>query len=229
MTTETGSANLSADPAAIFASALSLWKACQERAAGNAKLDLGECYNGMDQFMRELMRVANQFETWACRHVDFNETTDVWPYLLQDRFGEACLAALATESLAQFNEADCLRIALRLHLPIKLDDAALPIPVDVRSPNPSPSSSFREFRILTMRDSIEDGIAVAFTPNDEPFDEEFGCPYFVLYGSDKDGLLEHIAERKTYVEAARLAENLAPGMKFPDSPTSCTGIASRRI
>jgi hypothetical protein len=228
MATEIESANLTADPAAIFASALSLWQACKEHAASDTKLNLSECYNGMDQFMRELMRVANQFETWACAHIDFDAANDVWPYLLEDKFGEACLAVLAPDSLAQFDDSDCLRTAIRLRLPIKLDDE-LPIPVDVCSSNPSPASAFRDFRILTVRNLIEDGHAVPFTPDDDPFDQEFGKPYFVLYGSEEEGMLEHIAERKTYLEAVRLAEKLAPGVRFPESPTSYSGFASRRI
>jgi hypothetical protein len=219
MTTEIES-NLSADPAAVFAAALSLWNVCQKQAANKAKLNLSKHYNGMDQFMRELMRIASQFEAWSCIHIDFDETNDVWPYLLQDKFGEACLTVLAPELLAQFNESHCLRIAIELRLPIKLDDA-LAIPVDVRSTNPSISSGFREFQILTMRNRTEDGHPVPFTSNDDPFDEDFGHPYFVLYGSEKDGSLEHIAERSTYLGALRLAEKLLPGVKFPDSPVSC--------
>jgi len=83
------------DPAAVFASALSLWQVCQKHAVGDTKLNLSECYNGMDQYMREVMRVASQFETWACLHIDFDELNDMWPYLLEDRFGENCLAVLS--------------------------------------------------------------------------------------------------------------------------------------
>lgn len=61
------------DPAAIFACAHSLWDACQKAIAADSKLNLGEAYNGMDQFMRELMRVAAQFENWSCQHLDFSE------------------------------------------------------------------------------------------------------------------------------------------------------------
>lgn len=225
MTSNIESATSLPDPAAIFASALSLWEVCQKHAASDAKLNLSESYNGMDQFMRELMRVANQFETWACMHVDFNETNDVWSYFLEDKFGEACLAVLAPDSLAQFDDSDCLRVAMRLRLPIKLDDR-LPMPIDVRSSNPTSGSAFREFRIQTMRNLIDDGDAVAFTLDDEPFDDEFGHPYFGLYGVDKDELLEHIADRKTYSEAVRLAEKLAPGVEFPDSPTFVSRLAS---
>jgi len=70
-----------------------------------------------------------------------------------------------------------------------------------------------------VRDRIEGGDAVPFTKDDEPFDEEFGCPYFALYGLDENGWVEHIADRRTYSEAVRLAEKLVPGLVFPTSPT----------
>lgn len=217
MTTETESATVLPDPAAIFATALSLWQACQKRA-GEEKLNLSECFNGMDEFMRKLMRVADQFESWACLHINFNELNDVWPYLLEDRFGEACLAVLSPDALARFDDSDCLRVAMGLRLPIILDDK-LPIPIDVTAINPASGSPFREFRIQTVRDSIEDGDTNPYSVNDEPFDEEFGRPYFGLYGVGEDGKLEHIADRKTYSEAVRLAEKLAPGVAFPSAPS----------
>jgi hypothetical protein len=67
------------DPAAVFAAAFSLWEACQACANRDAGLNLSECYNGMDQFMREVMRVGNFFESWSCGHVDFDQPPDVWP------------------------------------------------------------------------------------------------------------------------------------------------------
>ena len=78
--------------------------------------------------MREVMRVASLFESWSCAHVDFNRLADVWPYFLQDKFGEACLDAVFPTGLATFDEEDCLRVALRLQLPIAPDDG-LPVPV----------------------------------------------------------------------------------------------------
>ena len=44
---------------------------------------------------------------------------EVWPYLLEDQFGTACLQLLPVEALDQFSEADCLRTALQLKLPLK--------------------------------------------------------------------------------------------------------------
>jgi hypothetical protein len=159
------------------------------------------------------MRVANQFESWACLNVAFEELEDVWSYLLQDRFGEALLTKFQATDLAHFDETDCLRVALHLRLPIKPDDK-LPVPIDMLAANPVPGSAFRQYRIQTVRNWFEDAEAVPFTADDEPFDEDYGPPYFALYGVNDDGLLEHIADRRTYAEAARLAEKFAPGLGF---------------
>jgi hypothetical protein len=217
MSNETPSALEPPDPAAIFACALSLWQASQTWAV-QRKLNLSEGYNGMDQFMREVMRVANLFEAWASAHISFDQLNDVWPYLLEDKFGETCLMELLPGELAQFNDSVCLRLALRLRLPVMLDDT-LPIPINVSAPNPVSESPFRELRILTLRDSIEDGDPTPYTSDDEPFDEEFGRPYFGLYGVDGNGKIEHIADRRTYSEALMLAHKLAPGVAFPLAPT----------
>jgi len=206
------------DPAAVFSIAISLWEACHKRAAAGPHLNLSDCYSGMDGLMREVMRVANQFETWACRHIVFNDLADVWPYLLEDRFGEACLTTILPTALADFDESDCLRIAIRLRLPIGLSDK-LRIPIDLRASNPVPESSFLQFRIQTVRCLIEDNDTVPFTSEDEPFDDEFGPPYFGLYGVDREGLIEHIADRGTYSEAVSLIQKLAPGVAFPSVPT----------
>lgn len=57
-----------------------------------------------------------------------------------------------------------------------------------------------------------------YSLDDEPFDEEFGPPYFGLIGVDGDGKLEHIAARWTYSEALSLAQKLAPGVALPVTP-----------
>ena len=216
MNTKISSASEQIDPAAIFGCASSLWEACQKHISHH-HLDLSECYNGMDELMRVVMRIANQFETWSCRHINFKELSDVWPYLLQDKFGEACLDAMSPTGLASFNDSDCLRVAMRLHLPI-IQDGKLPVPCDVIANNPTPNSQFRKFRIQTVRhENEEDGDIKPYTMDDEPFDENFGEPYFGLYGVYEDGMLEHIADRKTYSEALSLAKKLAPEIDFPDS------------
>jgi hypothetical protein len=101
-----------------------------------------------------------------------------------------------------------------------LDDS-LTIPVDLTAPNPIAGTGFREFRIQTVRNSLEDGDVVPFVADDDPFDEEFGETYFGLYGVGEDRKLEHIADRKTYGEVLNLVLKLAPGIAFPQRPTFC--------
>jgi hypothetical protein len=204
------------DPAAVFACASSLWRACHKRAE-EERLNLSEAYNGIDELMREVMRVANQFEAWACGHVDFNQLDDVWPYLLEDKFGDACMDAVFAAHVKSFDDEDCLRVALRLQFPV-IFDGTLPIPVDVVALNPASESAFKKFRIQTVRNSLEENDCSPYTPADEPFDPEFGLPYFALYGITEDGLLEHIADRSSYADAVNLARKLAPGIQFPDPP-----------
>jgi len=205
------------DPAAVFACALSLREACLKNAKANPQLNLSESYNGMDEFMREMMRVGNLFEVWACEHVEFELMSDVWPYLMEDKFGDACLEFMLPSALAEFDDSDCLRVALRLRLPVRAE-GKLRVPVDVRAPNPIGGSEFREFRIQTVRDDLDDGSVIPFTTDGDPFDEEYGPPYYGLYGVGNDGLLEHIADRETYSDALSLAQKLAPGVALPLKP-----------
>lgn len=216
---ELGTAQL--DPAAVFACALSLHQACLKSAGANPQLNLSESYNGMDEFMREVMRVANLFEAWACSHIVFEELNEVWPYFMEEKFGNTCLEVMLPSGLTEFDDPDCLRVALRLRLPIRTDNK-LRLPVDVRASNPIAGSEFREFRIQTVRDALNDGDVVPFTTDDDPFDEEFEVPYFALYGVGDDGLLEHVADRTTYAAALSLAQKLAPGVALPREPI-CRG------
>ena len=110
----------SPDPAAVFGCAISLWHECKKPAKAAEKVNLSACYNGGDEFMRVVMRVATRFETWASDLVEFEELDDVWPYMMEDRFGAACVEVMGAENLASFNDSDCLRVALRLRLPVKL-------------------------------------------------------------------------------------------------------------
>ncbi|MDB6020691.1 MAG: hypothetical protein JWQ04_548 [Pedosphaera sp.] len=217
MTEKPGLKTHLADPAAVFAAAMSLWQSCNKRAIQDQRPNLSESYNGMDQFMREVMRVANLFEGWACSHLIFEQMEDVWPYMLQDKFGDACLEILLPNELAQFNESDCLRVSLHLRLPIRMD-SQLPIPIDIRAPNPVSGSAFQAYRIQTVRDSLEENEIVPFTADDDPFDTEFGTPYFGLYGVGDDGLVEHIADRTTYAGILSLLQKLVPGVAFPAEP-----------
>jgi hypothetical protein len=227
------------DPAAIFASATSLWRACHLREADDPTLNLAAAYQGMDEFMRVVMRVAESFEAWACRHVVFAHLDATWPYLLIDRFGAACLNAIQPAAFASFSSDTCLRVAFHLRLPLRAD-GSLPLPVDVRatlsSPQQSkinnqqssldpaathsaPDSGFTEFRIQSVRDELASDQTIPFTEDHDPFDPALGPPYFALYGrTGDDDLWEHIGDRNSYPEARRLAMMLAPGLDLPSEP-----------
>lgn len=215
-----GNSENSLDPAAVFASALSLWQAVKEDAAKPPAVNLSECYNGGDEFMRQVMRVATEFEGWSCAHVVFEELDDVWPYRLEDAFGDACVSVMGgAGTLMNFDERDCLSVAWQLRLPIK-SDSGLPVPLSIAAPNPVADAAFCEFRIQTVRHRLEDDLEEWFTFDDEPFDEEWSAPYFSLYGVEADGRLEDLADRGTYTAAVVLARKLAPGIAFPPHPFS---------
>jgi hypothetical protein len=201
------------DPAAVFAAALSLWESSRHRVKC-ARMNLSDAYSGWDQFMREIMRIAELFEDWACRHVAFEQWGEVWPYYLGDRFGEACLECVTVDSLAAFDEADCLRVAMQMRLPIKLDSGLL-VPLDVAVENPIPDSAFCAFRVRSVRVIVEEDEVVGFGTDDDPDDARFSPPFFGLYGVSRDGLMEHIADRRCYLEAVALVEKLVTGVIFP--------------
>ncbi len=206
------------DPAAVLGAAVSLWHAVEEQAATTPRLSLSECYNGRDEFMRQVMRIATEFELWSCKHVLFEELDDVWPYLLEDRFGEAAVAVLGgPDSLLDFDAGSCLRVANRLRLPVRTD-AGLPVAVNVTAENPAAGAAFGSFRIQTVRRSLFDDRVEAFTVDDDPFDNEWSPPYLSLFGVEVDDLLEHIADRATYSAAVKLARKLAPGIVFDPRP-----------
>lgn len=210
-----------ADDAAIFAIASSLWTQLHELEAKDRSLNLSDHFNGVVQLMREVMRVGRQFEEWSCQHIDFDELTDVWPYLLQDRFAKTCFDLLRWEVLTQFDEDDCLRTALALQLPVRAD-VGLSVPVDVKAVLPKSDSSFVAFRIQTVRRDLEHGDICAYVMGDEPDDSNFSEPWFALYGMDDDGLCDHIADRKTYSALVALAHRLCPGIAFPERVTMRT-------
>jgi hypothetical protein len=205
------------DPAAIFAAAISLWRECHDRCRPEEKQNLSEIFNGTDEFMRVVMDISTRFEDWACRHVDFDELTARWPYILEDRFGNLCVSLIGAPNLIQFDERSCLRIALRLGVPLKSVEE-LPVPVDASAINPVPNSPFRAFRIQTVRQVTGTNSNEPFTADDDPFDERFEPPEFALYGIDVDGLLEHIADRPSFADALDLVGKIAPGVRFTVKP-----------
>ena len=182
------------------------------------RLNLSECYNGGDEFMRVVMCVGTQFETWASMHIAFDELNDVWPYMMEDKFGAACVTVVGAECLAQFNNDDCLRVALQMRLPVKVS-AGLHVPIDVTANNPVTGSTFHAFRIQTVRILHGEDTCEPFSFDDDPFDENFSEPHFALYGVGSGGLLEHIADRRTYADILTLACKLAPGIAFQECST----------
>jgi len=205
------------DPAAVFGGALSLWNEFKIPSKANERANPADSYNGSDEFMRVVMGVATRFGEWASLHIAFDELNSFWPYLLEDKFGAACMRVISAKGLEKFDDRDCLRVALLLRIPVRLSDG-LPVPVDVTAANPSSNSPFTAFRIQTVREAHEDFIYEPFTSADDPFDDNFKPPQFALYGVDSDGLLEHIADRQTYEEALSLAQKITPGVQFPSAP-----------
>lgn len=221
MNTANESAAILPDPAGVLGCALSLWQACQKCSAIDRDIDFSESYHGTDQFMREVMRVATQFEEWACSHIDFNRFEaiwpDGWPCVMENAFGDACLETVSPTELASFDDSSCLRVALRLQFPVRFEGRP-PLPVDVTALNPSPESPFKKLKIQTVRDTVKGGFPIPYKSGDQPFDEEFQSPYFSLYGIAGDGVAEHIADRSDYEDAVKLAQKIMPGIQFPDSP-----------
>lgn len=209
------------DPAAVFAAATSLWQACHQREANDPALNLAAAYQGMDELMRVVMRVAEYFEAWACRHVVFTHIDATWSYLLIDRFGAACLKAIPPTALSTFNSVACLCVSFHLRLPLRAD-GSLPLPVDVRASHPAPNSGFAELRIQSVRDELASDQTIPFTEDQDPFDTAMGPPYFALYGRSNNDLWEHIADRKSYSEARLLALKLVPNLEIPITPV-CFG------
>jgi len=203
------------DPAAVFAAAWSLHEACVVRAKSDPSIDLSDSYKGGDEFLRQVMRIGDLFERWACEHVKFTELEDVWPYRLQDDFGAACLEVYHAGSLMYFDLDDCLRVALKLGVPVRAG-GGLPVPVCVDAPNPNQGARFVRFRIQTVRQLLaETGEMEPFTAGDEPFDEEYGKPLFGIYGGTAAGLLENIAYLTSLADASKLLISMMPEISLP--------------
>jgi hypothetical protein len=218
MHSETPHSSTGLDPAAVFAGALSLWNACWQAVDHDPALNLSQVYHGGDEFMRQLMRAASLFESWCGARIDFENLDDVWPYLLEDRLGDACLEVMGPECFASFDETDCLRVALHLRLPVRVLEG-LAVPVILTEENTNFESPFCQFQIRTVRRFEPEGDIRQYSVNDDPEDGDYGPVFFGLYGLESDGVAEHIADRDTYAGARELAMKLAPGVRFPESPT----------
>jgi hypothetical protein len=204
------------DPAAVFACAVSLRDACKQ-AAKRCNCNLSETFNGVDQFWREVMRIGSLFEEWACAHVAFEEMSDVWPYLLEEKFGEACLLRVDLESLPSFDTQDCLNVAMKLMLPLYYREGAC-LPLDVTAPNPVHGSPFIQWRIQTVRSLLGDEDFEPMVYGHDPFDPEYDSPLLALYGMCEEGQVEHIKDFTCYADALAFVRKIAPGVDFPDRP-----------
>ncbi|MBB5033339.1 hypothetical protein [Prosthecobacter vanneervenii] len=208
--------NDSLDPAAVFSCAVSLRDAC-EQSAKMEKFDLSDAFNGLDQFFRELMRIACLFEEWSCKHVAFDEMYEVWPYLLEDKFGAACLQRMSLEDLKHFDAEDCPLVAMNLLLPLHYQDEPR-LPLDVTVVNPVPASPFTHWRIQTLRCLSGDDAFEPMCYGDDPSDPEYETSILALYGVNKAGLIEHIKDFTNYADAVAFAVKIAPGVEFPVDP-----------
>jgi hypothetical protein len=205
------------DLAAVFACALSLHRACSDHQDGNPTFNISEAYHGFDQFMREIMRVGELFETWAIAHVLFEELEEVWPYLLEDRFAGACLTTRSPASLSSFDVTDCFSVALKLKLPLHGKNG-LPIPIDLLRQNPLTSSRFKSYQIRSVREHVAEKEVHSFGLHDDPTDKSYGEIFYGLYGIEESGEAEHIADRSSYAEARSLAHAMIPSLDFPECP-----------
>jgi len=208
--------NDSLDPAAVFTCAISLRGAC-EQSAKVENLNLSEAFNGVDQFYREVMRIAALFEEWACEHVIFDEMCDVWPYLLEDKFGTACLQRMSVENLSGFDADDCPDVAMKLLLPLHYQDVPR-LPLDVTASNPVASSAFTHWRIQTIRCLSGDDCFEPMVYGNDPFDPEYELSILALYGVSAEGFVEHIKDFDLYADALAFVRKIAPGVDFPDAP-----------
>lgn len=204
------------DPAAVFACALSLRESCIKSSSAEG-WNLSECFNGGDEFLRQMMRIGETFERWACDHVAFEELGDVWPYLLEDHFGAACLTTLHPLDLPQFAEDDCVHVAMKLPIPIRYAEGLF-LPLDIRAANPVKGSEFAEYHIRTARAHLENQQIEPFTFDDDPHDDHFGEVFIGLYGILSDEDCEHIADFGRYPDAVALVRKIAPEIQFPDVP-----------
>jgi hypothetical protein len=103
--------NGSPDQAAVLALAMSLYTAGVALNKIGEPGRVGNVYSGFDQYMRECMRLATEFETWCCEHVDFDNYTSMWVYdldnfadTLTDLFTPAILLKLEEVKEAEFSQ-----------------------------------------------------------------------------------------------------------------------------
>jgi len=68
-------------------------------------------------FVRLCRDIAEKFEQWAVEHVDWERIDEVWPYFLEENFGDAVLSVVGGYSNIEFATPE--EIAKKLKLPLK--------------------------------------------------------------------------------------------------------------
>ena len=207
---------MNSDPAAIFAASKSLWETCHE-AASSSETNLSELFNGVDELMRECLRIATTFEEWACSHVCFEEITEVWPYFLEEQFGSVCLEHIPLEHLASFRRDDSFSVSLKLKIPL-LHTKVMVLPLNIEVQNPNLDSEFKAIKIQTVHRLIESNSIEPFTKSKINELEHSNNPFYAIYGRDSKNLLIHISDQLCYENAHKLCQKLFPGINFPKTP-----------
>jgi len=112
------------DPAAIYCITHSIVTEAKEIDDQHG-FEFSDAYNGWDNVMRQANKVANIFESWACRYVDFDRYEGVWPYEMEVNFGEHLFELISDDKILQgygdlesFRETDCAIVALAMGLPM---------------------------------------------------------------------------------------------------------------
>ena len=156
----------------------------------------------------------------------FEALTDVWPYLLMDRFGEACLTKVPLEAMADLGSDDLPVVAMHMEVPLMYREGSN-LPLDLVAPNPVAKSAFVQWRIQTVRGRREEAKMEPMRYGDDPHDPEYEPPVVALYGVDATGELEHLRDSASYAEARSLVMKLAPGVAFPEMPlvTASRGVS----
>jgi hypothetical protein len=182
----------SADPAAIMDIVTSL-----NDAAERAQTNLSEAYQGFDQFMREVMRCATEFETWAAAHVEFEELDGTWPYDVGGHFMKGAKAVLGTE------HADDILLNLE-----KLDAAAWPKIAEAAGlPIVDGPAIEKPWMVQTM---------IAARWNDAEWTEDQGGGAKPLRFATKEGAEAAIREHVDTLNRAHIGTRPPPGFRISD-------------
>lgn len=201
---------------------MSIWEACHALEKGSRAWSISDHFHGADCLMRHAMNIATEFENWACVHVCFESSTEVWPYFLHENFGSVLLEIVTVGGLMDFDTHDCLRVALRLGCHIYYSDA-LPLPLCLEVLNPSLGERFEKVRIEVVHLSLDGRSYSPITADHIIASPRPLLPIYGIYGVDSNGLLEHMADRSTYVQARSLVLRLFPSLGFAEELTPFQG------